>query len=254
MKVLDFYTVVNLQCTWILCIHVTYVIFLHTILPFRHLRKRLAPTLHKSTTPFFPDSELAWEDDEVDRNTRETPLTRIYHTDIARSRFRIAYRDAREGGRECRATQVRATWSDFLLISPFSPADRFRIREFGLSAEEAPQRRRRRRARIWSRKAGEVLTFHDGARPPRPPRIPLFAGHESRESKSRDRCATLTDPPDSRVAAVLWATVSERGPYTVHRTASRASASTLVRNYEPPHPLYRSTLNSRSPDSTTGTH
>jgi len=138
MKVLDFYTVVNLQCTWILCIHVTYVIFLHTILPFRHLRKRLAPTLHKSTTPFFPDSELAWEDDEVDRNTRETPLTRIYHTDIARSRFRIAYRDAREGGRECRATQVRATWSDFLLISPFSPADRS---EFANSASR-PRRRR----------------------------------------------------------------------------------------------------------------
>lgn len=58
------------------------------------------------TTLFSPDSGLAWEDDEVDRNTRETPLTRIYHTDIAGSRFRIAYRDAREGGREYRATQV----------------------------------------------------------------------------------------------------------------------------------------------------
>lgn len=107
----------------------------------------------------------------------------------------------------------------FFRSLPF-PNRSLRTRGFGLSAEEAPRRRprrrRRRRARIWSRRAGEVLTFHDGARsPPRPPRIPLFAGHGT---DARRRRAT-TDAPNSRVAAVLRA--SARGPYAGARAEPR---------------------------------
>jgi len=136
----------------------------------------------------------------VGRNTREnTSHTYIYHTGIAGSRFRIANRDA--GGRKMSSDTGTKLFSFDLSVFP---ADSLRTRGFGLSAEEAPQRRRRRRARIWSRRAGEVLTFHDGARPPRPPRIPLFAEHGTDARRRR----TTTDTPNSKVAAVLRASAT----------------------------------------------
>jgi len=143
----------------------------------------------------------------------------------------------RAGGRKRMSSDTGTTWSDFLLISPFSPGRSLRIREFGLSAEEAPQRRRRRRARIWSRKAGEVLTFHDGARPPRPPRIPLFAGHERVESRES---GPMRDVDGSSWFEGRRGTVSDcerarpvhRTPYSVARI--RKYVSTQLRATSPP--------------------
>lgn len=182
-----------------------------------------------SATPFSADSGLARGDGKVGRDIRENTshmYMYMYHTDIVRGQDFVLRNATREREGKYRAAQVRRSYFSFNFFS-------FPGRSLKGSWMRASRPRRRR-----DDGDGDAHEFGHGERerfsrfttargPPRPPRIPLFAGHTG---PMRDVDQQTTDTPDSKVAAVLRASAARTRALAEPRLAR-------IRTYAPPHPV-----------------